>query len=106
MMVLNAAELMKAGHKNAPLRKALDQWLQTTEAAAWENINDVRATFSAADGVVIGLRGGIQIVATVFNVKGNQYRLITVIDYERAVVRVVEVLAHAQYSKDQWKGRL
>ncbi|MEX0777840.1 MAG: type II toxin-antitoxin system HigB family toxin [Phycisphaeraceae bacterium] len=45
-------------------------------------------------------------VVTAFNIKGNEYRLIAVVRYARAVCRVVEVLTHAEYSTGRWKDRL
>jgi mRNA interferase HigB len=106
MTVLNASGLAAIGRKNAPLRKALDNWLRTARGADWSSLADVRATFPAADGVTIRVSAGIQIVTTVFNIKGNAYRLITVIDFSRAVIRVVDVLTHAEYDKNLWKDRL
>ena len=106
MNVRNTAELAKAGRKNVPLRKALDQWLHVTESASWTNLMDVRRTFPSADGVVIKSSGSIQIVATVFNIKGNEYRLITAINYSAATVLVLEILTHAEYDKGQWKDRI
>ena len=106
MTVLNTSVLARAGGKNAPLRKALDQWLQTTEAATWGSLQDVRATFATADGVVMKTAGGVDVAATIFNVKGNQYRLITIISYAAATVLVGELLTPPEYSSDRWKDRL
>lgn len=106
MVVLNAQELDKAGRKNAPLRKALRQWLEATEAATWHGLRDVRGIFPTADGVRIDGAGGIQFVAMVFNIKGNEYRLITIVNYAVGTVLVREVLTHAEYSKGHWKDRL
>jgi mRNA interferase HigB len=42
----------------------------------------------------------------VFNVKGNEYRLLTTINYRQQQVYVLEVMTHAEYSKQkQWKRR-
>ncbi len=106
MTVLNAAELDKAGRKNAPLRKALDTWVQTARSADWNSIRDVRRTFPSADGVTIDAGGGRQIVVTVFNIKGREYWLLTIIHYASATVLVRAVLTHAEYNKNQWKERL
>src|SRR5271154_4745802 len=103
MTVWNAAELDKAGRKDAPLRKALDKWLQTAIAADWTNIQDVRRTFPSADGVAVNIGGGLQVVVTIFNIKGREYRLITIINYAAATVLIREVLTHAEYNKNQWK---
>lgn len=106
MRVLNVAELTKAARKNAPLRNALAVWLETTEAATWRNIQDIRRTFKATDGVPVRVSGHGTVVATVFNIKGNEYRLITTINFDSAVVVVRELLTHAEYSKDAWRARL
>ncbi len=45
-------------------------------------------------------------VVTIFNVCGNDFRLITAIHYDRQKVFVLNFLAHAEYSRDNWKNRL
>jgi mRNA interferase HigB len=40
----------------------------------------------------------------VFNLKGNRYRLIVSIDYERQVIYVKYVLTHGEYDKERWKN--
>jgi len=42
----------------------------------------------------------------VFNIAGNQYRLITAIHYNVGKVFVLMLLAHAEYGKDRWKDVL
>ena len=46
------------------------------------------------------------LVVTVFNIKGNRYRLPVIVNYTAAVCRVVDVLTHAEYSTGRWKDRL
>lgn len=41
---------------------------------------------------------------TVFNIKGNKYRLIVSINYEKQVIYIKYVLTHAEYDKDKWKN--
>ena len=41
---------------------------------------------------------------TVFNLKGNKYRLILDIDYSEQVAYFKYFLTHAQYDKEQWKN--
>jgi len=105
MTVVNAVALSKAGRKDVPLRKALEKWLQSVEMADWRSLKDVRRTFPAADGVVVR-RGALEVVATVFNIKGNEYRLIAVVNYSVGTVLICEVLNHAEYTRDRWKDRL
>jgi mRNA interferase HigB len=101
MTVLNAAVLDKFSRKHSDAKVPLRAWLSATLPATWRSIDDVRRTFPHADGVPLKGKG----VATVFNIGGNKYRLITRVDYARLLVVVREVLTHAEYNKDSWKGR-
>jgi len=40
---------------------------------------------------------------TVFNIKGNNYRLIVKIEYAKQTIYVKHVLSHAEYDKKKWK---
>jgi mRNA interferase HigB len=42
----------------------------------------------------------------VFNVCGNDFRLIVAIHYNRGIVYTLRFLTHAEYSKDKWKKEL
>jgi mRNA interferase HigB len=61
----------------------------------------VSTDYPSADGVKLGSA----IVVTVFNVKGNEYRLLTHVNYDQQAVLVLELLTHAEYDKDLWKIR-
>jgi mRNA interferase HigB len=100
--VLNVARLEKVSRKHPDARAWLELWRETAEAAQWRRIQDIRVVYPSADGVK--LKSGL--VVTVFNVRGNEYRLLTSIHYERADVYVLDVLTHAEYDKEKWKARL
>jgi hypothetical protein len=51
----------------------------------------------------IALASGV--VVTVFNVKGNEYRLLTYVDYSAQFVQFLELITHAEYDKELWKRR-
>jgi mRNA interferase HigB len=87
-------------HKNAAA--PLLSWLRIAEQAVWNDITDVQAVFRHADAVKVG-SGKIVIV---FNIKGNAYRLITAIHFNRGKVYVLRLLTHAEYDKDKWKAQL
>jgi mRNA interferase HigB len=102
MEIANRRALDKAARKNAALRKPIERWTEIVSEADWHNIDDVRKTFSSADGVP--LSSGT--VATVFNLAGNNYRIISVVFYETRRIYIAEVLTHAEYDKEHWKDRL
>ena len=80
----------------------LSRWYKLARAAAWEHLQDVRATFPHADSVRVA--SGRWVV--VFNVSGNKYRLITAIHYNRETVYAMMVLTHAEYDRQKWKDQL
>jgi len=104
--VLNTIALDRFVRKHRDAKKPLADWLDTVRRASWQSLTDLRRVYPSADGVTVRVGGGQVVVVTVFNVKGNQYRLLTVIHYAAAVCRVVDVLTHAEYSTDRWKDRL
>jgi mRNA interferase HigB len=101
MLVLNVAALDKFARKHRDAQPSLARWREAAEAAQWNSLHDVRQTFSSADGISLK-----NIVVTVFNVKGNEYRLITAIAYPLQIVQVLFVMTHAEYTKPHWKDRL
>ena len=75
-------------------RPWLNSFLAEARQASWKNIVGVRLMYPHADAV-----GS----CTVFNIKGNKYRLITKIDYPTGTVQIKRVLTHAEYDKEKWK---
>jgi mRNA interferase HigB len=94
MRVLGQATLQKAARKHADVANALAMWRTIATAAKWNNLAQLKTDFPSADYVR---------PYTVFNVRGNRYRLIAVIDYEEQVIVVHDVVTHATYSKGTWK---
>lgn len=101
MRLLGQDVLLKAIRKHSDARQWLETWVATVEDADWQSLSDVRVDYPSADGVKLKS----QVVVTVFNVKGNEYRLLTNINYHRQFVLVLELLTHAEYDKEKWKGR-
>jgi mRNA interferase HigB len=101
MTLIGQDVLSRAGRRDMPLRKWLTRWAATVEKVEWHILEDVRKSYPTADGVKLKSK----IVVTVFNVKGNEYRLLTSIDYDAGIVEVLDVLTHAEYDKDMWKDR-
>jgi mRNA interferase HigB len=79
-------------------RKPLERWVKVVENAKWNNWADLKSTFRTAD-LVPGTRKLV-----VFNVGGNKYRLVTVVNYQGFLVIIEAALTHRQYDADKWKG--
>lgn len=86
-------------HHHPDAEGALRLWYKTAISAEWTNLQDVRRTYSHADGVRTA--GGD--VLTVFNICGNKYRLIARIRYDYQLINVRAVLTHTEYDEGKWK---
>ena len=73
----------------------IEDWNEIVKIASWQNLTEVQQTYSSAEAV-----GNF----TVFNIKGNRYRLIVSINYSRQLIYFKYFLTHAEYDKDNWKN--
>lgn len=90
MRVISPKRLKEYAEAHADAREAMQAWLRLAKASNWRDLADVRKTYPHAD--LVGDK-------TVFNIKGNRYRLITAIHYNTGTIYVREVLTHAEYDK-------
>ncbi|MEH2294599.1 type II toxin-antitoxin system HigB family toxin [Nostoc sp.] len=79
----------------ADVKKQIDDWYATVKKVEWQNLEEVRQIYRDAEAV-----GNF----TVFNIKGNDYRLIVGIDYENQTVYYKYFLTNAEYNKGKWKN--
>jgi mRNA interferase HigB len=102
MRVVKPARIRRFQDAHPRAAVGLGRWLELVEAHDWTSIQQVRRVFPAADAVVVKSRRTV----TVFNIGGNDYRLITAIHYNTRIVYVMLFMTHAEYDKDTWKDRL
>jgi mRNA interferase HigB len=95
MHVISRKKLKEAVARRGDLEVPLDVWFRIAKKADWKSLADVRKTFSTADAVGKW---------TVFNIKGNRYRLITEINYAFARIYIRHVLTHSEYDRGSWKS--
>ena len=80
------------GHKDyRGVKGALESWFHEALKADWRNPANVQKTYRTAS-VVSADR-------VVFNIKGNDYRLVTAIDYRRQIVFIKWIGSHADYDR-------
>jgi len=77
-------------------RSSLENWYRIVSKSDFKNFSDLRMTFPSADQVVN---------LTVFNISGNNFRLIAAIHYNRQMLFIREILTHVEYSKNKWRER-
>jgi mRNA interferase HigB len=69
----------------------LKSWFQETSKAEWENPNMIKQQYPSAS-ILNSNR-------SVFNIKGNNYRLIVKINFDHQMVWIRFIGTHAEYDK-------
>lgn len=94
MHIISRRALVQFATIHPDAETALDVWYRVAKGAHWKNLAEVKQVYPHADQV-----GRY----TVFNIKGNKYRLIAEINYHSQTIFVRHVLTHAEYDKEGWK---
>jgi mRNA interferase HigB len=82
----------RAGRKDQPaLRAALDAWFAEARRAKWLSTADVKRHYRTAS-VISAER-------IVFNIKGNDYRLVVSADFEKGIVWIKWIGTHNDYDR-------
>ena len=81
-----------ASHPNS--ESSLRAWYKIAEKAKWQNIVEVRQDYPHADSV-----GRL----VVFNIAGNNVRLVAEIRYQSQSILIKHILTHAEYDTNRWK---
>ncbi len=79
------------GRKHPQFFESLDNWCTITERANWRNAHDVKNAFNSADAVGRNLY--------VFNIRGNQLRIVVKIVFRVRTVFIKFIGTHAEYDK-------
>ncbi len=82
----------RAGHKDQrALRAALAAWFDEVKKAKWTNTADAKRLYATAS-IVSSER-------IVFNIKGNAYRLVVPVDFEKGIVWIKWLGTHKEYDQ-------
>lgn len=91
MRILKRSTLQTYYEKEPKSKTALLAWYDAVKKANWRNFAEVKKSFNSVDYV------GNQ--RYVFNIKGNDYRLVVVIQYTHQTVYIRFVGTHQDYDK-------
>lgn len=91
MRIFTEQTLKEFAEAHPSVRTALQIWSMVVKKSEWKNFSDVRQTFNSVDCV------GDQ--RYVFNIKGNEYRLVAVIKFTIGFVYVRFIGTHKEYDK-------
>src|SRR4051812_23965986 len=88
-------------HAATPLKA----WFKICRKAKWKNFADLKITRGDADQARIKV-GSMTKMVTIFDVGGNKYRVIALVNYGRQTMLVTHVLTHREYDTNRWKSRI
>lgn len=94
MHVISLKRLREFFSTHTDAESSLMSWYKTAKKADWQNLAEVKQVYPAAD--LVGRY-------TVFNIRGNKYRLITRINYRSQTLFIMAVMKHEEYDLGKWK---
>ena len=91
MRIIAKSTLVAYYTKNPQSKAALEDWYEKAKEAEWKCFADIKRTFNSVDSV-----GNKRYV---FNIKGNDYRLVVLILFTPQRVYIRFVGSHSEYDK-------
>lgn len=98
MILIGINELHDFFKKHVQSKSALIAWAKLVSEGYYTSFNQLRKTFPSADYVYH--------IYTIFNISGNKYRLVTMINYDAQVVMIKRIWTHAEYDMSKNKNIL
>jgi mRNA interferase HigB len=91
MRIITQKRITEYSLLHADVENALSDWYDKTEQSEWSCFADIKATFNSVDSV-----GNNRFV---FNIKGNQYRVIAIVIFASKKVYIRFIGTHSEYDK-------
>lgn len=89
MVIISHKAIREFAFKHPRLRPALERWYKITARSDWRGFNDIKNQFNGVDAIGDGL--------FVFNIKGNDCRLIVRIIFGTRTVFIRFIGTHEEY---------
>lgn len=91
MRIVTYKRIKEFSAKHADAATALNFWYHTVTAKEWKNLKDIKQSFNSVDYV-----GNHRYV---FNIKGNDYRLVAIISFNAQKLYIRFIGTHKDYDK-------
>jgi mRNA interferase HigB len=91
VVIISYRTIREYTENNRDVEDQLNNWYTVAERADWANFNELRRMFNSVDAVGSDLY--------VFNIKGNNYRLIVRIIFRVRTIYVKFIGTHKEYDK-------
>lgn len=96
MRIFTEQALKEFAERNPSSKTALQVWCKVVRKSEWRSLSDIKDTFNSVDYV------GNQ--RFVFNIKGNEYRLVAVVKFSIDFVYIRFIGTHKDYDKIDCKS--
>lgn len=96
MVILVKRILLDFAIKHPSAAEPLNRWYEIAKKADWGTFNDIKKDFAATDYV-----GNDRFV---FNIKGNDFRLVTMIFFDKRTIYIRFVGTHKEYDRIDCKN--
>ena len=94
MEIIRQDRLVEFAQKHPNTRPSLNRWYDLMQTGSFRSFTELRSTFPHVSRV-----GKF----TIFNIAGNNVRLIVSMRYDEERIYIRHVLTHAEYDKGRWK---
>ena len=91
MRIFTEQTIKEYSIKHPEAKTTLQEWVAKVKKSTWKNFTDIKRTFNNVDSVGNG--------RFVFNIKGNNYRLVVIIRFTIQFVYIRFIGTHAEYDK-------
>ena len=91
MRIISRKRLREFWEKHTDAQQALQAWYADVKQADWQTPADIKNVYRNAS-IVANNR-------VIFNIKGNEYRLVVVVQYQYGIVYIRFVGTHQEYDK-------
>ena len=91
MRIIAVSYLRPFWESNPDAEQPLKSWVDEVKKANWSQPSDIKAQYRSAS-ILKNRR-------VVFNIKGNDYRLVVAVDFEKAIVWIKWLGTHGEYDR-------
>lgn len=91
MRIIARRTLWEFWERHPDAEQALRAWYQDAQHAEWKAPTDIRQTYTTAS-IIANNR-------VVFNIRGNNYRLVVAINYDFSIVYIRFIGIHKEYDQ-------
>ena len=91
MRIISRKALREFWGRHTDARQVVQSWYSDVKRSDWSSPSDIKRMYRSAS-IIANNR-------VVFNIKGNQYRIVVVVQYEFKIVYIRFIGTHSEYDR-------